>query len=298
MKYLIYFSFSFFLLACSANKAVTQAPEQTTPSNLPAVNTEPEKTEEIELVKESSEAETPANNATKETVSQTDIIEETTKKQIVATHTLWNDLLQKHVSDAGQVNYKAFKTDKAKLLSYIQGLNLIYTDASFTSLSREETLAFWINAYNALTVDLILKNYPIKSIKDIDKPWDQRFWKLGDKWFNLSDIEHEILRKMDEPRIHFAIVCASVSCPKLQNTAFTASNLETQLTNATKEFLSDPERNELSENSIKISKIFQWFSKDFKQDGDIIDFLNQYSNIDISAKAKKSYKDYNWNLNE
>ncbi|WP_159019361.1 DUF547 domain-containing protein [Algibacter sp. L3A6] len=298
MKYLIYFSFSFFLLACSANKAVTEAPEQTTPSTLPVVTTEPEKIEEIELVKESSEAEIPAINATKEAVSQTDITEETTKKEIVVTHTLWNDLLQKHVSDAGQVNYKAFKTDKAKLLSYIQGLNLIYTDASFTSLSREETLAFWINAYNALTVDLILKNYPIKNIKDIDKPWDQRFWKLGDKWFNLSDIEHEILRKMDEPRIHFAIVCASVSCPKLQNTAFTASNLETQLTNATKEFLSDPERNELSENSIKISKIFQWFAKDFKQDGDIIDFLNQYSNVDISAKAKKSFKDYNWNLNE
>ena len=298
MKYLIYFSFSFFLLACSANKAVTEAPEQTTPSTLPVVTTEPEKIEEIELVKESSEAEIPAINATKEAVSQTDITEETTKKEIVVTHTLWNDLLQKHVSDVGQVNYKAFKTDKAKLLSYIQGLNLIYTDASFTSLSREETLAFWINAYNALTVDLILKNYPIKSIKDIDKPWDQRFWKLGDKWFNLSDIEHEILRKMDEPRIHFAIVCASVSCPKLQNTAFTASNLETQLTNATKEFLSDPERNELSENSIKISKIFQWFAKDFKQDGDIIDFLNQYSNVDISAKAKKSFKDYNWTLNE
>ncbi|MEL0653006.1 DUF547 domain-containing protein [Algibacter sp. TI.3.09] len=298
MKYLIYFSFSFFLLACSANKAVTKAPEQTTPSSLPAVNTEPEKIEETKLIKESSEAETPAINTPQETASQTDIIEEITKKEIVATHTLWNDLLQKHVSDAGQVNYKAFKTDKAKLLSYIQGLNLIYTDASFTSLSREEILAFWINAYNALTVDLILKNYPLKSIKDIDKPWDQRFWKLGDKWFNLSDIEHEILRKMDEPRIHFAIVCASVSCPKLQNTAFTASNLETQLTDATKEFLSDTERNELSENSIKISKIFQWFSKDFKQDGDIIDFLNQYSNIDISAKAKKSYKDYNWNLNE
>ena len=298
MKYLIYFSFSFFLLACSANKAVTKAPEQTTPSTLPAVNTEPEKIEETKLIKESSEAENPAINTPQETVSQTDIIEEITKKEIVATHTLWNDLLQKHVSGAGQVNYKAFKTDKAKLLSYIQVLNLIYTDASFTSLSREETLAFWINAYNALTVDLILKNYPLKSIKDIDKPWDQRFWKLGDKWFNLSDIEHEILRKMDEPRIHFAIVCASVSCPKLQNTAFTASNLETQLTNATKEFLSDSERNELSENSIKISKIFQWFSKDFKQDGDIIDFLNQYSNLDISAKAKKSYKDYNWNLNE
>lgn len=298
MKYLIYFSFSFFLLACSANKTTTQPSQQNTPSTLPVVISEPEKTQDTELTKENNEAETTIINSSEHINNEIKNSEETSKNEITAPHKLWNALLQKHVSDAGHVNYKTFKTEKGKLLSYIQELNLIYSNASFTSLSKEETLAFWINAYNALTVDLILKNYPIKSIKDIDKPWDQRFWKLGNKWFNLSDIEHEILRKMDEPRIHFAIVCASVSCPKLQNTAFTGSNLETQLTNATKEFLNDPERNELTENSIKISKIFQWFSKDFKQDGDIIDFLNQYSNVEISAKAKKSFKDYNWNLNE
>ena len=102
---------------------------------------------------------------------------------------------------------------------------------------------------------------------------------------------------MDEPRIHFAIVCASVSCPKLQNTAFTASNLDEQLTNATKEFLADTSKNELSEDNIKISKIFKWFKKDFEKNGSLIDFLNQYSDITISASAKKSYTDYNWNLN-
>ncbi|WP_147679008.1 DUF547 domain-containing protein [Algibacter pacificus] len=296
MKYLIYFGFSFFLVACSANKTTTQVPLQNTPSTLPVVISEPEKTQEKELTKETSEI--VMTNTSEELVNESNPQAETKEKNLDEPHTLWNALLQKHVSDAGHVNYKTFKTEKGKLLSYIQVLNLIYSNTNFTSLSKEKTLAFWINAYNALTVDLILKNYPIKSIKDIDKPWDKRFWKLGNKWFNLSDIEHEILRKMDEPRIHFAIVCASVSCPKLQNTAFTPSNLETQLTNATKEFLNDPERNELSVNSIKISKIFQWFSKDFKQDGDVIDFLNQYSDVNISAKAKKSFKDYNWNLNE
>ena len=103
---------------------------------------------------------------------------------------------------------------------------------------------------------------------------------------------------MNEPRIHFAIVCASVSCPKLQNTAFIASNLDEQLTNATKEFLADTSKNELSKEKIKLSKIFKWFKKDFEQNGSIIDFLNQYSEVTISSSAKKIYKDYNWNLND
>ena len=103
---------------------------------------------------------------------------------------------------------------------------------------------------------------------------------------------------MDEPRIHFAIVCASYSCPKLQNTAFTAGNLEQQLTLATQEFLSDTNRSEISENTLKLSKIFRWFDKDFEQNGSLIDFLNKYSNVTISAKAKISYKDYNWDLND
>jgi Protein of unknown function, DUF547 len=219
-------------------------------------------------------------------------------KREITLHQLWNELLQKHVSDDGNVNYQSFKTDHKKLLDYIYVLDLSYSHKSFESLSKEEKLAYWINAYNALTVDLIIRNYPVKSIKDINNPWKQRLWKLGDNMYDLDEIEHDILRNMNEPRIHFAIVCASYSCPKLQNEAFTAEKLDAQLTKATKEFLADTNRNEISENSIKISKIFDWFSKDFTKNGSLIDFLNLYTEVNISPNAKKRYKDYNWALND
>lgn len=207
----------------------------------------------------------------------------------------WEKLLKKHVSENGKVDYLGFKKDKKELDNYIKSITEVITMVKW---SKSQKLAYWINAYNALTIDLILRNYPTKSIKDIKDPWDQRLWKFGDKFMNLNDIEHEILRKMDEPRIHFAIVCASVSCPKLQNEAFTASSLDEQLTNATKEFLADTSKNELSKDDIKLSKIFKWFKKDFEQNGSLIDFLNQYSEIIISSEARKSFMDYNWDLND
>ena len=210
-------------------------------------------------------------------------------------HSILNNLLQKFVSANGNVNYKGLKGDYKTLQSYIE---LLKTNQPKDDWTKNDKLAYWINAYNALTIDLILRNYPTKSIKDIKDPWDQRLWKFGDTWQNLNDVEHKILRSMDEPRIHFAIVCASISCPKLQNTAFTASKLEDQLTNATKEFLADTTKNELSEEQIKISRIFKWFKKDFETNGSLIDFLNQYSDVKISNSAKKSFKDYDWNLNE
>ena len=210
-------------------------------------------------------------------------------------HSIWEGLLKKYVSENGNVNYNGFKKDANLLNSYIDYLS---TKVPSKNCTKQEILAFWINAYNALTVNLIIRNYPVKSIKDIKNPWGQRIWKLGDKMYDLEEIEHEILRKMNEPRIHFAIVCASYSCPKLQNEAFTAENLERQLTNAAKEFLADKKRNEISENSIKISKIFDWFSKDFTQNGSLIDYLNQFTDITIASNAKKGFKDYNWALNE
>jgi hypothetical protein len=210
-------------------------------------------------------------------------------------HDLWNDLLQKNVSKDGNVNYKSFKNDPIELHIYINSLG---ENMPTDKWNNEDKLAYWINAYNAMTIDLIVRNYPVKSIQDIKDPWDQRLWKLGNKWYNLNEIEHQILRKMNEPRIHFGIVCASYSCPKLQNEAFTALQLEAQLTMATREFLADPNRNNITSDNIKISKIFKWFSKDFKQSGGIIDFLNQYSDVKISSKAKTSFKDYNWDLNE
>ena len=210
-------------------------------------------------------------------------------------HKRWNSLLQKHVSNIGNVDYKSIRENRTELDIYIDNLGEKMPTEDWT---KNQKLAYWINAYNAMTVDLIIRNYPTESIKDIKNPWEQRLWKLGEKWYNLDEIEHQILRKMDEPRIHFAIVCASFSCPKLQNEAFTASTLEQQLTNATKAFLSDSNRNIIKKNNVKLSKIFKWFKKDFEQNGSLLDFLNKYSEIKILENAKQSYLDYNWDLND
>ena len=219
-------------------------------------------------------------------------------KRILSEHQLWDELSKAHVSENGSVDYAGFRKDYGKLQGYIRILQSLENVNSQSRRTKEEKLAYWINTYNALTIDLILRNYPTKSIKDLNDPWDQRLWKFGDKWLNLNDIEHEILRKMDEPRIHFAIVCASISCPKLQNEAFTSLRLEEQLTLATKEFLSDTSKNKLSDDRIEISKIFKWFKKDFEQNGSLIDFINLYSDVKISQNAKKSYTNYNWDLND
>jgi len=235
---------------------------------------------------------------TTETVDQTPTkilsVKEKISSKEVFNHNAWNTLLQQYVTNKGNVNYKGFKSNRKAITDYIQSLGEKMPNNTW---SKDEKIAYWINAYNAMTVDLIIRNYPLNSIKDIKDPWKQRLWKLGSRWYNLDEIEHQILRKMNEPRIHFGIVCASFSCPKLINKAFTSTNLENQLTNATKDFLKDPERNDISSNSIKLSKIFKWFTKDFKTEGSLIDFLNKYSDIIISKNAKKSFKDYNWSLN-
>ncbi|MFD0834256.1 DUF547 domain-containing protein [Mariniflexile aquimaris] len=210
-------------------------------------------------------------------------------------HDSFNKLLSMFVSKEGFVHYKDLKKRQLDLQKYIFYLGENLPTQNWT---KSDILAFWINTYNALTIDLILRHYPVKSIKDIKNPWQQRHWKLGDKWYNLDEIEHQILRKMDEPRLHFAIVCASISCPKLLNEAYTAENLEQQLTNATQDFLSDSTKNSISKDKVELSKIFNWFNADFTKNGSLIDFLNLYSPIEISKTASKSFKDYNWDLNE
>lgn len=299
MKYLQLAVLLIFISSCSSTKRIAE----TTPKETPAiVKVEDSINDTIESIEETipesiqvSENNEPIKTEDlKEDIIEEPIIEHDTTLEAFS-HKKFNNLLKDHVSETGNVNYKNIKKDYNRLRSYISDLGQNTPNETW---SREDKLAYWINAYNAFTIDLILRNYPIKSIKDIKDPWDQRLWKLDSKWYNLNDIEHQILRKMDEPRIHFTIVCASISCPKLQNSAFTSENLDNQLTKATKEFLSDSNRNEISKNTIKLSKIFQWFSKDFRQDGNLIDFLNKFSDVTISAKAKKSFKDYNWDLNE
>lgn len=210
-------------------------------------------------------------------------------------HDKWNALLQKNVSRSGAVNYLGFQKDSKQLQVYLDELA---ANVPTTSWSKNEVLAYWINAYNAYTVRLILNHYPTKSIKDIKDPWGKKFFTLGTKKYSLEEIEHEILRKMNEPRIHFAINCASFSCPNLLNEAYTGAKLEKQLYAAAKSFINDATKNTISSSKVEISKIFDWFGGDFKEKGSIIDYLNQYSTVKISHKAKVNYKDYNWSLND
>jgi len=216
-------------------------------------------------------------------------------------HTSWDALLKKYVSASGHVNYKGFVADKAKLNAYC---DLLSKNAPKASWSKNQKLAYWINAYNAFTVKLIVDNYPVKSIKElggsvykVNTPWDKKFIKIGGETLDLNNIEHQKIRgNFNEPRIHFAVNCASISCPKLRNEAFTASKLEAQLTAQTKYFLKH--KNTIDGSNPKLSKIFKWYAGDFKKkEGSVTAFINKYSTVKIKDGAPLSYLNYNWNLN-
>lgn len=212
---------------------------------------------------------------------------------------IYNDLLQKHVTKDGIVDYKSFKADEAKLDTYISYLEKT-TPAS--SWSENKQKAFWINTYNAYTIKLILENYPLKSIMDIKQDgktaWKISFAKVGGKTYTLDYIEHEILRKnLFDPRIHVGVNCASGSCPKLGNVAFTEENVHANLDELMKEFINDSSRNKITNNKVQISSIFDWFKEDFTKNGSVIDYLNKYSNTEINSNTAISYLKYDWSLN-
>ena len=164
----------------------------------------------------------------------------------------------------------------------------------------------WLNAYNAFTVKLIVDNYPVNSIKDIkngipfvNTVWDIKFIRIEGATYDLNNIEHGIIRaRFEEPRIHFAVNCASKSCPKLANRAFVSNKLDEQLTDAAKSFLRQSDENQIAKNHLKLSKIFSWYGGDFKKEGSLIDYLNKYSEITIDDNAKIDFLDYDWSLNE
>ena len=209
-------------------------------------------------------------------------------------HTLWNDLLSSYVTGDGRVSYAGLKNDRSKLDRYLQQLA---DNPPAAGWGRDEELAYWINAYNAFTVDLILKNYPLKSITDLDggQPWKVKRIELGDQTYSLDQIENEIIRpRFREPRIHFAVNCAAKSCPPLHNRAFTKSNLNSQLELLTKKFINNSRFNTISANSAEVSKIFDWYGDDF---GDLRTYLNKYSDTQLSEGATIGYKEYDWALN-
>ncbi len=229
-----------------------------------------------------------------------------TENSVPPSHTPWSELLTRHVSSEGKVNYKGFIQDSVALNSYLTSLSENPPDKN--RWSKEEQLAYWINAYNAFTVKLIVDHYPVASIRDLNPTlyvplvntvWHIKFFKIGGVDFNLDQIEHSILRKeFDEPRIHFAIVCASYSCPPLRHEAFESEKINEQLDDQARLFINDPKRNSISENDLSVSQIFNWFSGDFTKKSSLIEFLNQYSTTNINKNASIEYRDYDWSLNE
>ncbi len=240
-------------------------------------------------------------------------------------HSVFNNLLALHVKD-GWVDYSGFSTDSKVLSGYTNMLGSM-SESALDSWSCEQKLAFWINAYNAFTIEAIIERYPIRersliglssprnSILQISGIWSRLTFQAGGKKLTLGSIEHEILRKeFNEPRIHFAIVCASRSCPKLRDEAYRHDMLDDQLEKQTADFINDPYRGgrwDETSNRLYISKIFKWFKDDFTSHGasesgnPLLVYLRPYiTNASIQEailredKIEVAYLPYDWRLNE
>ncbi|MDA7977657.1 MAG: DUF547 domain-containing protein [Pirellulales bacterium] len=228
-------------------------------------------------------------------------------------HTTWDALLEKYVDDRGMVDYQAWKksaTDQQKLDQY-----LVHLSAATMAdrIDKRVTLAYWINAYNAITVKGILREYPTKSIRDhTSSLFGYNIWKnlkvrVDGKEYSLDDIEHAVLRKLGEPRIHFAIVCASIGCPRLLAQAYTPDALEEQLTANAKAFFADRSKFQAdpTRETLYVSPILDWFGADFG--GSTAERLRQIApylpdatsqRMAHSGAVRLKFLDYDWNLND
>jgi len=239
------------------------------------------------------------------------------------THVAWSALLRKHVvvedgGRASKVDYAGFARDRAALREYLGSLSGV-TAAEYRKWRQAERLAFLINAYNAFTVEKILTRYPdLQSIRDFGtvfgNPWKDKFFRLLDKPQNLDGIEHDLIREpgvFDEPRIHFAVNCASIGCPMLREEAYVAGRLDAQLEEQVRRFLGDRARNRYANGALEVSKIFDWYEKDFTSGyaniRSVQQFLAPYAALladrpeDQQAvregKLPLKYLDYDWRLN-
>jgi hypothetical protein len=218
-------------------------------------------------------------------------------------------LLRTYVSDIGLVDYDAWKEDSAdleKLQTFVDDMAAYDVD----SLSGERQLAFWINAYNALVIHEVLERYPIDTVRPSFLGIPERSFFIEEKHvvgglnYSLDQIENDIIRKLNEPRIHFAINCASMSCPKLRSEVYTAQRLEEQLNDQAVTFINDPVKNsfDVATNSAKLSKIFDWFKGDFDAVGGVAVYLANFAKGDAllvlqSPSLSIEYIPYDWSLN-
>jgi hypothetical protein len=218
-------------------------------------------------------------------------------------HSIYAELLNKYVHQ-GKVDYRGFKKDESKLDQYLKVLE----NVDSKNLSRNEQFAFYINAYNAWTIKLILSGYPgVKSIKDLGNilrsPWKKKICRIDGNVITLDHIEHDILRpRFKDPRVHFAVNCASTSCPPLMSQPFLGSTLDQQLDVAARAFINNPKRNYLKGDTLYVSRIFKWFSKDFNNDiiGFFLTYADDHLKKELEVKKqtiKVNYLRYDWSLN-
>jgi len=214
-------------------------------------------------------------------------------KKATFSHDILNQLLSTHVSSSGVVDYAGLKKDMAKLDEYLASVRA--TPAS-KEWSKNKQLAYWINAYNGHTLKLVVDNFPISSIKDLEggEPWDKKWIEIGDQTLSLNNIENDIIRpQFNDPRIHFAVNCAAKSCPRLANFAFSEKNLDSELDEMTRSFINSS-ANKISAGSVSLSQVFEWYASDF---GDMVTFLNKYSKTKIDPGAEIKHLEYDWSLN-
>ena len=225
-------------------------------------------------------------------------------------HSAWDALLQRYVNDAGRVNYRQWKAQsRDELRRYLESMAAVSPNALSDGGER---IAYWINVYNALTVHGMLEFYPTRSIKDhVSYFYGFHFWKdtrirVSGKRRSLDAIEHQILRKAGEPRIHFAIVCASIGCPRLWNHAYTGEGLDMQLDANARHFFAQAQNYRLDRASSRLylSSIFDWFGKDFGAgEGALRNVVARYVSAEDARYLKErtpkvGFLPYDWNINE
>lgn len=207
----------------------------------------------------------------------------------------WNVLLEMFVTFDGKVDYAGFKSAEPQLDAF---LSRLASEVPSSNGDRNAALAYWMNAYNAFTIKMVIDHYPISSIKDLydGKPFDHVWINLGGKEYSLNMIENDILRKQfKEPRVHFAINCAAISSPPLYDRSFKPDIVEKQLEFLAHRFINDSDYNTLSPASLQLSKIFEWYREDF---GDLRDYIHRYAMIHLNEKVSISFLPYDWSLND
>lgn len=256
----------------------------------------------LTLAPTSSAQDTPAKSKTRASPLQKSPFDRALYASLLEAHT-------KSVADVvgTRVDYRALgrSEDWKRLVAQIRS-------ARPGTLDREAKLAFWINAYNILTIDLVLQHYPLDSIRDIGSffspVWNVEVATIEGRTLSLGEIEHEILRKMGEPRIHAAIVCASTSCPPLARTPFTTERLGADLDAAMRQWLSSPRKGisiDRTRNQVSVSAIFDWFEEDFETGGGVLSTIARYVPATDAAwlqnegrQARIKFLNYDWTLND